>query len=104
MSTTVMLLDQLAELRMMIDRGNPVHVEAEVAFSAMVRELTRDGDAGSKRPLPCNKPTPAAPPGMRGSINGPEHHGACDDRRAADPLEVRLMPGTAEAYDPFALS
>jgi hypothetical protein len=52
MPTPIMLQNQLAELRMLIDRDDPVHVEAEAAFAAMVAKIVREaaiGDSVAKR-------------------------------------------------------
>jgi hypothetical protein len=42
MPTPAMLQHQLAELRMLIDRNDPVHVEAEAAFAAMVAMVVHE--------------------------------------------------------------
>jgi hypothetical protein len=44
MTTAVMLQDQLAELRMMIDLDDPEHIEVEVAFAAMVEEIMHEAE------------------------------------------------------------
>jgi hypothetical protein len=44
-----MLQNQLAELRMLIDRDDPVHLEAEAAFAAMVAQITREADLKANR-------------------------------------------------------
>ena len=44
MTTTLQMQDQLAEIRMLMDRDDPVHVEAEAAFAAMIANIMHDAD------------------------------------------------------------
>ena len=94
MPTAITTRDQLADLRLMIDWGDPAQVEAEAAFAAMVSEIMHESGMGPKGHVLCTKLTSVAPPVARGSV--------CEERPAADPLAIRLMSGTAEAYDAFA--
>lgn len=48
MATVAMLRDQLAELRMMIDHNDPVHVETEAAFAAIVAKIVHQTEIGPR--------------------------------------------------------
>ena len=100
MTTAVMLRDQLAELRMMVDRNDPAHVEAEATFAAMVAEILDDAEFGPKDcSLGTNPARSGALPKMPRPIENAEYRGERVERQLADPLAMRLMLGTAEAYD-----
>lgn len=77
MPTTVMLQDQLAELRMLIDRNDPAHLEAETAFTAMVAKIMREAE-------------------MAESIS------KLDAEQMTGSMVKCMMRGTAEAYDALA--
>jgi hypothetical protein len=95
-----MLRDQLAELRMMVDRNDPAHVEAEATFAAMVAEILGEAGFGPKgRSLRKNPAGSGALPKMPRPIENAEYHRKRDHGEVADPLAMRLMLGTAEAYD-----
>jgi hypothetical protein len=100
MTTAVMLRDQLAELRMMVDRNDPAHVEAEATFAAMVTEILSDTEFDPKdRSLGKNPARSGALPSMPHPTENAEHRGERGERQLADPLATQLMLGTAEAYD-----
>ena len=84
MATLLTMQDQLAMLRMVIDRQDPVHVEAEAGFAAMVAKATHEVE-----------------------ISPGDHSirtlGECGPGRPDERLAIRLMRGTAEAYDALSI-
>jgi hypothetical protein len=49
-----MLREQLAELAMLVNRNDPLQVEAEAAFARMVAEVLRGAEVGESKPdLSC---------------------------------------------------
>ncbi|HEY7552641.1 MAG TPA: hypothetical protein VH913_24350 [Hyphomicrobiaceae bacterium] len=96
MSTAVMLRDQLSELRMVIDHDDPAHVAAEAAFAAMVAEIMQAADIGPRNRGVSTNADVVVLQGTPRLVEEIEHPG---EGPPAESLALRLMRGTAEAYD-----
>jgi hypothetical protein len=77
MPTATTLRNQLAELGMMVDRDDPVQIEAEAAFAARVAAIIREAEIA-------------------------ENIAMWRAEQLSELLAKRLVLGTAEAFDPLA--
>jgi hypothetical protein len=77
MPTATMLRSQLTELRMMVDRDDPVQIEAEAAFAAMVAEIIHEAEIA-------------------------ENIAMWKEEQMSEPLAKPLALRSAEPFDPLA--
>jgi hypothetical protein len=59
MTTMLQMQDQLAEIRMLMDRDDPMHVEAEAAFAVMIAEIMHGAGIAENAALVGSQPMTA---------------------------------------------